>query len=319
MNFMRRWGLFFLTNLLIMITFGFISFFLSRALNLNFLDPHLGSLMIFCLFFGMLGSFISLWISKWMAKTMYGVKVIDPKKLSPEVLAFGRPDDLISLVQKVHAMSKKAGLPKMPEVGIYPSDDVNAFATGPSKKNSLVAVSTGLLARMTEDEVDGVLGHEVAHIANGDMVTMTLIQGIVNSFAMFFSRILASIAANSVEERNRNIVYFAVSMVGQILFTILGSFVVAYYSRVREFRADQGSAKITSKQNMIAALQKLQALYEHPSHAARDNEDEVGGKDAIAALKISGKKGKGGGLLALMQTHPPLELRIRALQRGSRL
>lgn len=316
MTFIRRWGLFIMTNLLVMVTFGIISSIVVRALNLNFLDPHLGSLMIFCLIFGMLGSFISLFISKFMAKTMYGVKIIDAQKPSPEVLRFANQDQLRNLVAKVHLMSKKAGLKVMPEVGIYDSPDVNAFATGPSRNNSLVAVSTGLLQQMTEEEVDGVLGHEVAHIANGDMVTMTLIQGIVNSFALFFSRILASIIANGVEERNRPLVHMIATIVGDIVFTVLGSFVVAYYSRKREFRADEGSAKITSKQNMIAALQRLQAIYERPQRFMAENDENS--KDALAALKISGRK-KPGGILALLSTHPPLELRIKALQKAARL
>ncbi len=316
MTFIRRWGLFFLTNILIMVTFGIISSIAVRALNLNFLNPHLGSLMIYCLIFGMLGSFFSLMISKFIAKSMYGVKVIDPNKPSPELLKFSNPESLRALVSKVHMMSKKAGLKVMPEVGIYDSPDVNAFATGPSRNNSLVAVSTGLLTQMREDEVDGVLGHEVAHIANGDMVTMTLIQGIVNSFALFFSRILASVVANSVEERNRPLVHMIVTIVGDIIFTVLGSFVVAYYSRRREFRADEGSAKITSKQNMIAALQRLQAIYERPQQRFAQNNDD--GRDALAALKISESK-KAGGILALLHTHPPLEARIKALQRAARL
>jgi heat shock protein HtpX len=317
MTFIRRWGLFIITNLLVMVTFGIISSIVVRALNLNFLNPHLGSLMIFCLIFGMLGSFISLFISKFMAKTMYRVKIIDAQKPSPEVLEFASYDQLRNLVAKVHLMSKKAGLKVMPEVGIYDSPDVNAFATGPSKNNSLVAVSTGLLQQMSEEEIDGVLGHEVAHIANGDMVTMTLIQGIVNSFAMFFSRILASVIASGVEERNRPLVHMIATIVGDIVFTLLGSFVVAYYSRKREFRADAGSAKITSKQNMILALQRLQAIYERPARLMMtDNEEES--KDALAALKISGRK-KSGGILSLLSTHPPLELRIQTLQKAARL
>lgn len=316
MTFFRRWGLFFLTNILIMVTFGIISSIAVRALNLNFLSPHLGSLMIYCLIFGMLGSFFSLAISKFMAKTMYGVKIIDPKSPSPEVLRLANAETARNLVAKVHMMSKKAGLKAMPEVGIYESPDVNAFATGPSKKNSLVAVSTGLLSQMREEEVDGVLGHEVAHIANGDMVTMTLIQGIVNSFALFFSRILASVIANGVEERNRPMVHMIATIVGDIIFTILGSFVVSYYSRRREFRADEGSAKITSKQNMVAALQRLQALYDRPQRLAYAEEGDD--RDAMATMKISSKK-RPGGILALLSTHPPLEDRIKALQRAARL
>lgn len=311
MKMVKRWGLFILTNLLVMVTFGIAATVLMRTLNLNMYAPHLPSLLIFCAVFGMAGSFISLFISKWMAKMMYGVKIIDPQNMSPELYKLADAQTLRRLVSKVHGYAERSGLRKMPEVGIYESADPNAFATGPSKSNSLVAVSTGLLSTMSDDEVDGVLAHEVAHIANGDMVTMTLLQGIVNTFAMFFSRILASVIANGVDENKRPIVYFVATIIGDIIFTILGSFVVAYFSRKREFRADEGSAQIGSKQNMIAALRKLQALHNHPRMKMMA-EESTDGKDPIAAMKIS-SRGRGG-ILAMLSTHPSLEDRIAALQ-----
>ncbi len=311
MKMFKRWGLFAITNILVMVTFGIVASILMQVLKLNLYAPHLPSLLIYCAVFGMAGSFFSLFISKWMAKTMYGVKIIDPNHIDPELYQLADATTLRRLVSKVHGYAERSGLRRMPEVGIYDSADPNAFATGPSQSNSLVAVSTGLLATMNESEVDGVLAHEVAHIANGDMVTMTLLQGIVNTFAMFFSRILASVIANGVEENKRPLVYMVAAIVGDIVFTLLGSFVVAYFSRIREFRADRGSAQLGSKQNMIAALRKLQMLQNNPrmQMIAEQTED---GKDAIAALKIS-SRGRGG-ILALMRTHPSLEDRIAALQ-----
>jgi heat shock protein HtpX len=249
--------------------------------------------MAFCLVWGMGGAFISLLLSKFMAKRMYGVQVIDPNTHDPQLRA---------LVNTVHQLARKAQLPKMPEVGIYEAPDVNAFATGPSKKNSLVAVSSGLLYKMNEREVEGVLGHEVSHIANGDMVTMTLIQGIVNAFAMFFSRLLANIVASNVDEKLRGVVHFAVVILGDIAFTLLGSMVVNHFSRVREYRADAGSARVSSRENMISALRRLQLLHDAPPN-----------DEALATLKINGR-GKKGSIADLFMTHPALEDRIRALE-----
>lgn len=296
----KRIGLFVLTNVLIMVTVGVVWSVLSAFLNLNGINGYIPSLMLLSLVMGMSGSFISLWLSKWMAKTMYGVQVIDPMTTNSE---------LRNLVEMVHRMSENAGLPKLPEVGIYESDDINAFATGPSKSNALVAVSTGLLRKMDTQEVAGVLGHEVTHIANGDMVTMTLIQGIVNAFAFFFSRILANLIASNVEEKYRTIVRWVCVIVGDILFTLLGSIVVCYFSRRREFRADEGGARLASKSNMILALQKLQMA------TARNDEDRPNEQDQLATLKISSEKPQG--LMALLMTHPPLEERIAALRKLS--
>lgn len=295
MAFLKRFGFFILTNLLVMLTITIVWSIVS-AFFLPGLNNHIATLAIFSGIFGMTGAFVSLAISRWMAKAMHGVKVIDPSTTDPTGAW---------LVSAVHALARRANLPAMPEVGIYQSPDVNAFATGPSKKRSLVAVSTGLLQAMSREEAEGVLGHEVAHVANGDMVTMTLIQGIVNTFAIFFSRLLASIAAANVEERNRPMVQFALTILGDIAFTLLGSMVVAWFSRHREFRADRGGAQLSSRPNMIAALRRLQRIHERP-----DVEEE--GSNALAALKISHRTR--GGLMALFSTHPPLDTRIAALQ-----
>lgn len=296
MAFFKRIGLFILTNVLVMVTIGIVWSLVSRFLGLAGLNSYIPFMMAFCAVWGMGGAFVSLLMSKWMAKMFHGVQVIEPNNANPELRA---------LANKVHEIARRAQLPKMPEVGIYESVDVNAFATGPSKSNSLVAVSTGLLQRMNDKEVEGVLAHEVAHIANGDMVTMTLIQGIVNAFAMFFSRILANLVASNVDEKFREIVRFAVTILGDIAFTLLGSIVVNHFSRKREFRADAGGAKYSSRENMVAALQKLRAVYELPIPPE---------EGATATLMISNRDK--GGIAKLFMTHPPLEERIEALQRG---
>lgn len=297
MQIFKRITLFLLTNILVVVTIGVAWSFISAFFGLEAISQSMASLLVFCSLFGFGGALISLLLSKTMAKWSAGVKTIDPHTNDPT---------LRSLVNRVHELARRAGLPRPPEVGIYESDDVNAFATGPTKGNALVAVSTGLLRRMSDDEVDGVLGHEIAHIANGDMVTLTLITGVVNTFSMFFSRILANLIANSVDEKLRHVVYFAVTIVGDILFTLLGSMVVSYFSRQREFRADKGGAHYSGRQNMIAALRRLQAVYQTP-HEAEE-------KDMLATMKIS-NRGKGG-LMALFKTHPDLEDRIQALQRA---
>jgi heat shock protein HtpX len=264
------------------------------------------SLMAFCLIWGMGGALISLMLSRAMAKWMMGVQVIDPNT---------RSGDLQELVQVVHNLSRSAGLPAMPEVGIYESPEVNAFATGPTKSRALVAVSTGLLNRMRREELEGVLGHEVAHIANGDMVTMTLIQGVVNAFVMFLSRAIAFAIAQAMqgdrEERDRRgggMSYFTFQMVSfvlEIIFMILGSIVVAAFSRYREFRADAGGARLAGRGSMISALQALQRTFEMVDPAAQP---------AVQALKISSRPS---GLWRLFSTHPALEDRIARLQRSA--
>ncbi|NDD91784.1 protease HtpX, partial [bacterium] len=208
-----------------------------------------------------------------------------------------------------HELARAAGLPAMPEVGIYDSPEVNAFATGPSKSRSLVAVSTGLLHRMKPEEVRGVLGHEVAHIANGDMVTMTLIQGVVNAFVMFLARVIAyawtMTRGNDNEERSGTPAsFFVVQLVLEMVLMILGSIVVAWFSRYREYRADSGGARLAGRESMIQALEKLQRTMEDVDPSAQP---------AVQSLKISGRAG---GLMSLFSTHPPLEERIARLRSG---
>ncbi len=292
MQYFKRIGLFLLTNILVVAT---ISIFLNVVLPLlGFnLDPaSIGALMVFSLVWGFGGALISLQISRWMAKRAMGVKLIDPSRATAQEM------EIYAMVERI---SRTANLPKMPEVGIYEAPDVNAFATGPSKKRSLVAVSTGLLNTMNKNEIEGVIGHEIAHIANGDMVTMALIQGVVNSFVIFFSRIIARIAASNVDSKSAFMVQMLVSIVLDIVFSILGSIVVAYFSRMREFRADRGGAEFTGREKMIAGLRRLQSVYDRM-------EPDSG---SMQTMKISSKPG---GIMAFFSTHPPLELRIQRLQ-----
>lgn len=257
-------------------------------------------LMAFCLVWGMSGAFISLALSRMMAKWMMGVQVIDPSVADPR---------LRELVSMVYRLSDQAGLPARPEVGFYESSEVNAFATGPTKSRSLVAVSTGLLNRMNRDEVEGVIGHEIAHVANGDMVTMTLLQGVINAFVMFLARIIGFAIANATrsneDERPSYFLQTMVTMVLEIFLSILGSIVVAWFSRWREFRADKGGASLAGRGKMIAALQALKSLHEIGPRYEPENEK------AIAAFKISSRRG---GFLALFSTHPDLDDRIAALK-----
>jgi heat shock protein HtpX len=297
MQMFKRFGLFLLTNILVMVTVSIAFRLIIEALGLTRYNAYYSYIMVFSLVWGMGGAFISLWISKFMAKTMYGIEIINENTAHPE---------LRWVVETVHRISQRAGLTKMPEVGVYESFDVNAFATGPSRNNSLVAVSSGLLQRMNRDEIEGVLAHEVAHIANGDMVTMTLIQGVVNAFVLFFSQIIAKLLASNTEEKNRGWVEYLTYIVAQIVFSILGSIVVNYFSRAREFRADYGSSQYLGRQKMIAALRKLQAIYESPSNP--DLETDNG---AVATLMISSRSR---GMMGLFRTHPDLEERIAALQ-----
>lgn len=291
MSMFKRVFFFMLVNVLVIATISIILSLLGVGRYVQGGQLNIGALAVFCLVWGMVGSFISLLISRWMAKRAFGVQLIDPGTMTS-----GHRE----LIEMVKRMTVAARIP-MPEVGIYQSPEPNAFATGPSKNKSLIAVSTGLLSAMDRAEVEGVIGHEVSHIANGDMVTMTLIQGIVNSFAMFLSRVLSFFFSSFVDDRFEHIVRFVLTLLFDILFTILGSIAVAYYSRAREFRADYGSARIAGKSNMIAALRKLQALH--------DVEEDPRGA-SMASFKISGRRKA----ISLFSTHPALEDRIRALE-----
>jgi heat shock protein HtpX len=235
-----------------------------------------------------------------MAKMAMGVVIINPNNATREERF---------LLEIIYNLANKAGLTVMPEVGIYASPELNAFATGPTRNNSLVAVSSGLLSGMNRNEIEAVLGHEISHVANGDMVTMTLVQGIVNAFAMFLSRIIAygiAAAMSRSDERQGDISYLTYSLltfVFDILFTCLGSILVAAYSRWREYRADAGGAKLAGRDNMIAALKRLQATSEIEDDRA----------PSLAALKISHHSS----WLSLFSSHPPLDKRIERLSSQS--
>ncbi|MFZ9519482.1 MAG: protease HtpX [Silvanigrellaceae bacterium] len=290
----KRFFWFFAVNILVMATISIV----TSALGLNRYMTAYGinyvSLAGFCLIWGMGGAFISLAMSRIIAKFSMGVKLIDPNQ------AIGRERELLN---SVYSLSQKAGLKTMPQVGIYESPDINAFATGPTRNRSLVAVSTGLLNSMSRNEVEGVLAHEVAHVANGDMVTMTLIQGVVNAFVMFFARIIGFVVSQSVEEKNRPMVNMIVVLVCDIALGILGSMAVAWFSRWREYRADAGGAQLAGRGNMVAALERLQRGY---AYMEADNAPQ-----SVAALRMSNKRS---GFFAALSTHPPLEERIARLR-----
>jgi heat shock protein HtpX len=287
-------------NLLVMLT---ISIILGLLRVGNYIPGGLGGVAVVCLVWGFGGAFISLAISRLMAKWMMGVQVIPPDTSDPT---------LRELVETVHGLARAAGLPKLPEVGIYESADVNAFATGPTKSRALVAVSTGLLQRMGSKEVEGVLGHEITHVANGDMVTMTLIQGVINAFVMFLARVLAFIvsqALRSRDDRGSGWMQFLLVQVFQVVFSILGWLVVARFSRWREFRADAGGARLAGRENMIGALRALRRLYDPDVAQAEAKHGQ-----AFQSLKISGPRTRFGALFA---SHPPLEERIARLEQGA--
>ncbi len=293
MKIAKRVFLFVATNILIIATLSIVMSVFGIQPYLDAKGINYQSLLIFCLVWGFGGAFISLALSKVMAKWMMGVKVIDPRTTDRELAA---------LVRKVHGFARKAGIEKMPEVGYYEADDLNAFATGPTRNRSLVAVSTGLLRNMNEQEIDGVLAHEVAHIANGDMVTMTLVQGVVNVFVMFLARVIGFFASQFVAEEKRPFVQFGIVIALEIALGILGMIVVSAFSRRREYRADSGGASLSSTGNMVSALQRLKANQQLPQ-----SDDQP----AIASLKISGKAV---GFLKLFSTHPDLDDRIAKLR-----
>jgi heat shock protein HtpX len=292
-NLMKRIGLFLLVNILVLLTISIVFTILPIGNYISDGGIDYATLLAFSLVIGFTGSFISLALSRWMAKMMMKVQVLNP---DANLGAVER-----NLVDKVHRLARSAGLAVMPEVGIYNSPEVNAFATGPSKNRSLVAVSTGLLQRMDDDGIEGVLAHEIAHVANGDMVTMTLVQGIINTFVVFLSRIAAFVVSRMVKEELANIVHFACIIIFQILFGILGSIAVMAFSRYREYHADGGGADLAGKDKMIRALQQLK------QNVSMVNQDQ----EAYQSLKISGGKGK---MLSLFSSHPDLDDRINRLQ-----
>ncbi|NGX38767.1 MAG: Protease HtpX [Chlamydiae bacterium] len=296
MRIAKRILLFLAVNFLVVITVSILLSIFNVRPYLTEYGIDYAHLLIFCFVWGMGGAFISLALSRKMAKWMMGVKVIDPKTLEPSQKA---------LIAEVAALTKKAKIP-MPEVGIFKSPEVNAFATGPTKKRSLVAVSSGLLEKMDNDQVAGVLAHEITHIANGDMVTMTLLQGVVNAFVMFLARVLAFVLSGlgRGDRRGSYGSYFLFTMLFQIVFMILGSMIVLWFSRWREFRADAGGAKLAGREKMISALQGLK------SHV--NKRYKVTEKAALQTMKISTQTKTG--LARLFSSHPPLEERIERLK-----
>lgn len=286
---MKRIALFLLTNIAVIFVLSIVASLLGldRFLEANG-QLNLTQLLMFCAVFGMGGSFISLAMSKWMAKRSVGAQVITEPRNSTEMW----------LVNTVRRQAQQAGI-GMPEVAIYEAPEPNAFATGMNRNDALVAVSTGLLRHMNQDEVEAVLGHEIGHIANGDMVTLTLVQGVVNTFVMFLSRVIGHVLDRAVfkTERGYGPGYYISVMVLQMVFGILASAIVCWFSRQREFRADVAGADLAGKRKMIAALEKLKAAHGHSTLP-----------EQVTAFGISS------GARKLFMTHPPLEERIAALQ-----
>jgi heat shock protein HtpX len=293
---MLRIALFFATNIaiLVVISIVFSLLGLDGILAENQVDLNLQALLIMSAIIGFSGSIISLLISKWMAKRSMGVQVIDPQQ--------PRNDTERWLLSTVQRQAQQANI-GMPEVGIFNSPEPNAFATGANRNNALVAVSVGLMQSMRQDEVEAVLAHEISHVANGDMVTMALIQGVINTFVVFLSRLVGFFVDRVLlkNDRGLGIGYFVSSIIAQILLGILASMIVMWFSRRREFRADSGGANIAGSGKMISALKRLQSTA---------GQAEL--PEQMAAFGISGKTG--GGLKDLFRSHPPLEQRIAALQ-----
>jgi heat shock protein HtpX len=293
----KRFALFFAVSLLISISVSIVGGFIFRYFGIN--AGGLQGMFIMSFLYGMIGAFVSLRISKWTAKRFMRVQLVE------------KNPNYQWLVNSVHSMAQKAGITTMPEVGVYDSPDVNAFATGPSKNNSLVAVSTGLLQRMDRDEVEGVVGHEVAHIANGDMVTMTLVQGIVNSFVIFISFIVTNIVMNALRKDDdeggfgdfflRQFIYSIVSgLVGFLAMPM-----VFWFSRYREYRADHGGAILAGKEKMVRALEALKRNYPITAEASGEH-------SSAQTMQISSKKS----WMEWWSSHPGLDKRLAALKQN---
>jgi heat shock protein HtpX len=289
---MKRVFLFLATNIAIIVLLSITLRILGvdSLLAENGSDLNLNALLIFASVFGFGGAFISLAASKWMAKKMTGVRIIDSPSNNVEKW----------IIDTVKKQSKTVGI-KMPEVGIFPSPAMNAFATGASKNNALVAVSQGLLDNMSQGEIEAVIGHEMSHVANGDMVTLTLIQGVVNTFVIFFSRIIGHFVDRVIlkNDRGYGIGYFVATIFAEIILSILASTIVMYFSRKREFVADTGGADLAGHGNMINALKRLGQL----------EPDAL--PEQMAAFGINDKKG----MMSLFSSHPSIESRIKALEK----
>jgi len=288
---MKRIALFILTNLAIVLVLSIVAHLTGLDAWLASQGSGLGALLVFAAFFGFLGALLSLAISKWLAKRTLGVRVIEVPGTEAESW----------LLQAVGGLARQAGI-GMPEVGIFESAQPNAFATGPRRDRALVAVSSGLLSSMNRSEIEAVLGHEITHVANGDMVTLTLIQGVVNTFVIFLSRLVGNIVDRSLTRDNdgRGPAYFVTVLVTQLVLGVLASMIVMWFSRQREFRADAGGARLTGRERMIAALQRLQLAHDQPLPAQ------------LNAFGIAG--GEGGRWQSLFMSHPPIERRIAVLR-----
>jgi heat shock protein HtpX len=286
----KRVGLFLATNLAVLVLLGIVMSVLQGVFGVQ-LGNH-GTLLVFAAVFGFGGAFISLAISKWTAKRMTGLQLIEKPRNEAEAWLYAT----------VQRQAAAAGI-KMPEVGIYDAPEINAFATGPSRNNSLVAVSTGLLRAMTRDEAEAVLAHEVSHVANGDMVTMALIQGVLNTFVIFLARVVGRIIDSwiSGNREGGGIAYFAIVFVLDMVFGLLASIIAMWFSRWREFRADAGGADLAGREKMISALQKLAVSYGQSTLPSQ-----------VRAFGISGAVGAG--VKRLFMSHPPLAERIQALR-----
>jgi len=293
---MKRVFLFLLTNLAIMLVLGVVIsvFGLGQVLDEQGIDLDLQALLVLSAVVGMTGSVVSLAMSKFMAKRMTNAQVIEVAHTEQEEWLF----------ETVQRQAQAAGI-AMPEVAIYDAPDMNAFATGMFRNSALVAVSTGLLAAMKRDEVEAVLAHEVSHVANGDMITLALIQGVVNTFVFFLSRVVGHVVDRVVfkTERGHGPAYWITAIIAQVVLGILASAIVMWFSRQREFRADAGGANIAGRQKMVSALKRLQQSANQP-HLP----------EQLEAFGISG--GMGVGIKRLFMSHPPLEERIEALQRS---
>ncbi|MBL4850806.1 MAG: protease HtpX [Gammaproteobacteria bacterium] len=293
---MTRVFLFLATNIAVIAVLSIVLNLLGidGVLDEQGVDPDINSLLIFSALLGMGGSFISLAISKWSAKRMTGAKVIESPSDETERW----------LLDTVKSQAEQAGI-GTPEVAIYDAADPNAFATGMNRNKALVAVSTGLMQRMTRDEVEAVLAHEISHVANGDMITLALIQGVVNTFVIVLSRIVGHFVDRVIlkNQRGHGIGYFITSMIAQVVLGILASTIVMWFSRQREYRADAGAAKLVGSHKMAAALRRLQGSSGQPQLP-----------DQLAAFAISGQISSG--LKRLFMSHPPLEERIAALEQG---
>ena len=294
---MLRIGLFLLTNLAVLVVVGIIMSIFGVGSTHSAGGLNLSNLLILCFLWGMVGSIISLLLSKPLAKWSTKTQVIQSPSNQAEAW----------LLQTVNELSQRAGI-KMPEVGVFPSHQSNAFATGWNKNKALVAVSTGILGRMNQEELRAVLAHEIGHVANGDMVTLALIQGVVNAFVMFFARIIGNFVDRVIfknESDGPGIAYFVTSIIMDIVLGIAASAIVMYFSRIREYRADEAGARLAGKQAMISALLSLRQEQDLPDEMPQE----------MKAFAISAGKEKGFSIAALFQTHPSIDDRVAALQR----